>query len=173
MKEEDVAYIIKNREALLERILSRRKITESGCWEYTGSRSVTRYWAKHTAPGYGTIRIGKPYRCVHRTYWMLVRNINLKKMLCHHCDNPPCFNPDYLYEGDSSQNSRDAYARGRIHLPSQRGSKGNAAKLTEADLLEIRRLVDSGELQSTLARQFGVTQSTISRIKLKKNWGDI
>jgi hypothetical protein len=31
----------------------------------------------------------------------------------HHCDNPPCVNPDHLYEGSAADNMADASRRGR------------------------------------------------------------
>jgi hypothetical protein len=30
---------------------------------------------------------------------------------CHHCDYPPCINPDHLYEGTPSDNQRDRWER--------------------------------------------------------------
>jgi hypothetical protein len=31
----------------------------------------------------------------------------------HHCDNPPCINPDHLYIGTKKDNTQDMTARGR------------------------------------------------------------
>jgi hypothetical protein len=33
---------------------------------------------------------------------------------CHKCDNPPCINPDHLYAGTFSDNTRDAVSRKRF-----------------------------------------------------------
>jgi hypothetical protein len=32
---------------------------------------------------------------------------------CHHCDNPPCWNPDHIYAGNYQSNTDDMIARGR------------------------------------------------------------
>jgi len=44
------------------------------------------------------------------------------------------------------------------------------AKLKEADIPEIRKLLDLGISQRLIALKYGVSQSLISRIKLGKNW---
>jgi hypothetical protein len=72
--------------------MERRTITDTGCWEYDGSR---------TKAGYGQIRIGGrngKTRCVHVVaYELLVGEIPEGLVLDHRvCDNPPCFNPEHL-----------------------------------------------------------------------------
>jgi len=50
------------------------------------------------------------------------------------------------------------------------GRRNPAAKLAEPDVLEIRKLYAKGARQVELAESFGVTQSTISLIVLRKKW---
>lgn len=53
------------------------------------------------------------------------------------------------------------------------GENSHLAKLTEAEVLEIRRRLDKGEMQKTLAEEFGVTASAIHCIKYRKSWRHI
>jgi len=56
---------------------------------------------------------------------------------------------------------------------SQRGVKNNAARFIEAQIIDIRRRVASGEKQLALAIEYGTRQSAISQIVRRKIWADI
>jgi hypothetical protein len=43
----------------------------------------------------------------------LGRPIQPGMFVCHTCDNPPCVNPDHLYEGTHTDKLRDMQKRGR------------------------------------------------------------
>ncbi len=60
-------------------------------------------------------------------------------------------------------------------IPSRpvRGSRHHAAKLTEADVLTIRRRLSQGERGLDLAKEYGVENSTIWRIKVRRVWRHI
>lgn len=58
-----------------------------------------------------------------------------------------------------------------LHGTSNKGERNSSAKLTEADVLEIRRLLDEGITQIRIAQRYKVTQVLVSRIKLRKSWG--
>jgi hypothetical protein len=92
---------------ILERILSRRRFTESGCHEYTG----------YIHPlGYGELVFkGKPIK-VHRLFWICLHGPIApwpKAVVLHSCDNRKCINPDHLSLGTQQQNIRDCLAKGR------------------------------------------------------------
>ena len=54
-----------------------------------------------------------------------------------------------------------------------RGPNNHAAKLTEAQVLEIRARCAAGEMQRVVAAQYGVTQSSVSYIVSRKKWAHI
>jgi hypothetical protein len=89
------------------RLLAHRRITESGCWEWTRSR---------TEHGYGRVSWHNKPRRVHRVIAHLVYGLDLddsEQKALHRCDNPPCFNPAHLYIGSQKANVADMVSRGR------------------------------------------------------------
>ena len=75
------------------------------CWTWTGPSD---------AKGYG--RWGKEVASRHS--WVLAHGpIPAGMWVLHHCDNPPCVNPEHLYLGTVTDNVRDAVERGRIYRP--------------------------------------------------------
>lgn len=92
----------------------------------------------------------------------------------HRCDMPLCVNPEHLETGTQRQNVRDAMDRGRASVPPVlHGSAIGNSKLREADVLVIRQRLVAGELQRVIAADFGVTQTQISHIALRKQWGHV
>jgi hypothetical protein len=80
-----------------------------------------------------------------------------RHFVCHHCDNRACCNPDHLFLGGQLENIHDMHRKGR-----------GRAKLTPAQVREIR--ARAGELQRILARDYGVHQTTISRVVCGAGW---
>ena len=119
----------------------------------------------------GRINIKRVARLAHRVSWELHNGpIPKGAQVCHHCDNPACVRPDHLFLGDHLANARDRDAKGRsANLHGERNPK---AKLTEADVREIRRIWDSSPRHSMmgLPEQFGVSQSAIQFIVHRRSW---
>jgi|SRR5262252_1681200 len=133
----------------------------SDCWLWTG-------WKPN---GYGVITSGGswPFRQIaaHRFSWELHRGpIPAGLCVLHHCDTPACVNPAHLFLGTRSDNSADKVAKNRV----PRGSVLPQAKITEADVIEIRARVANGERQRDLALAFGLDQSSISHIVSQRTW---
>jgi len=88
---------------------------------------------------------------------------------CHHCDSPPCVNPEHLYVGTPMTNVSDMDSRGRrvsrVAHPASAGERNHNAKLTDAQVAEIRQRYSGtrGE-QTALAREYGVTQALVHMI---------
>lgn len=128
------------------------------CWLWAGNKTQT---------GYGRIGINYKGILAHRLSWELAHGpIPKGLVVCHRCDTPLCVRPDHLFLGTLSENHRDMVAKGR-HA---RGSKQGAAKLSEADIADIRAAICAGSKQQELADKYGVTQAGISAVHRRVNW---
>lgn len=157
-----------------------RKTPEERFWSYVEKTDSCWLWtgAKISA-GYGAIRVGgrKDGKIVyaHIFSWELHNGPVPKGMeVCHNCptlDNPACIRPDHLFIGTHKQNMADASAKGRIKMPGFKGEQHPGAKLTKIQVAQIRkRYAKGGILQRELAAEYGIEQTTISRIVRGASW---
>lgn len=83
--------------------------SDSGCWEWTGTRNENGY-------GLGGMKFsgGGREALAHRTAWTLVHGpIPENSCVLHACDNPLCVNPSHLSLGSQRDNMLDMRAKGR------------------------------------------------------------
>lgn len=134
-----------------ERLLEKIERKETGCWEWTaGMRS----------DGYGLIWFeGKAQRAHRISYQTFKGPLKRTDVLCHKCDNRKCVNPDHIFIGTRADNVRDAASKDRMPY----GNNHWNAVLSDAQIAMIRSI--EGVTHTEIARQFGVAQSTISRIR--------
>ena len=93
------------------------------------------------------------------------------RFVCHTCDNEVCCNPYHLVLANNAWNMQDMASKGRANPP--RGSQHLKAKLTEAQVEEIRRIYQPGKRgmgQFPLAARYNVSRSTIQFIIQNKTW---
>lgn len=149
-----------------ERFWSKVNKTD-GCWEWVGTLDPS---------GYGRILMDGKYLAAHRLMGMANGAIPKGKgyhgnCVCHKCDNRKC-KPRSFILGTHRDNIKDMYDKNRHIRVSLIGESNAGAKLTNANVLEIRALL--GKIpQSAAAKRYGVTQSSISRIAMKKTWSTI
>lgn len=132
---------------------------DSGCHEWTGKREKS---------GYGRVSWLGRKRLAHRMAMFLtgkLDDLEAEVLVLHRCDNRRCCNPEHLFLGTHSDNTRDAVDKGRQFLPYNRGARSGLAKLTEEQVQEIRAKYASGYgTQQKIATDHGVTQMVVSRI---------
>lgn len=144
------------------------------CWEWRGNASPRGYGQF----GRGGRTEGKAM--AHRwSYERYVGPITDGLYVCHACDNPPCVRPDHLFLGTQLDNIRDMITKGRRVIGVSNPPRGEAspkAKLTEAQVCQIRARYESGnETQAALSASFGVAPTQISKIIRGTRWntGDL
>ncbi len=154
------------------------KLTEADIarfWEKVDRRGPKECWewqATRISNGYGRFRIGHFLYRAHRVAFVIT-NSDTKLQVCHYCNNPPCCNPKHLYAGTQKDNVQQCIAEGRFTRGDNCGEKQGHAKLTEADVREIRRLYAGGWLQRVIAKEYGINQTAVSKICTGRNWKHI
>ena len=123
--------------------------------------------------GYGRFGIGKKVHLAHRVSFFLEHGRWPDDCALHHCDNPPCVNPEHLFDGTLSDNAVDMYAKGRATKKKARGERNRLSRLTASTVLAIRNAVAAGATQTAVAQQFGVHQTHVSLIVRRKSWAHI
>jgi len=137
------------------------EIAGTACWEWTG----------HTCDGYGYIGMQRPdgtyhNRRAHRVAWLLETGKWSTVDTLHKCDNRVCVRFSHLFEGTNQENTADKTAKGRA----TKGEAVNTAKLTDRKVITIRKALTRGAVGAHLARDYGVSESTIRFIKQGATW---
>jgi len=144
----------------------------SACWPWLAGTDKD---------GYGKFQItisSRPPKPIHVRSHRLALFLNtgqLPPAVLHKCDNPPCCNPEHLFAGTQRDNRADCVAKGRHargdrssarRYPQPRGERAHHAKLSDAQVEEIRRRYVPRTGVGELVREFGITYTTVRAIGL-------
>lgn len=147
---------------VMERLREKYVVDEvTGCWNWTGRLMPN---------GYGRMEIDERQMYAHRASWFIHHGeIRDGLYVCHHCDNRKCVNPDHLHLGTAQDNSDDAVSRNRFPV----GSAASPAVLKDDHVVQIKRRLQMGEMDSVLAREFGIGDETVRGIRIGRTWKNI
>lgn len=133
------------------------KVDRSGgldaCWPWVAARDPNGY-GRVNRKVYGD---SMAHRYVARQIIGAPEN---PEAVMHECDNPPCCNPLHLRPGTRLENNCQAWERGLHPL----GEAHPRARLSDAQIAEIRRRCKAGERQRAVAAEFGIDPSHVSKI---------
>lgn len=150
----------------------KRNLSDEELWVYMQSKLTRKtdtcwIWLGAThEKGYGQFWFQKKVRPAHVIAFLLSGKVlSPGEYVCHTCDNPSCINPDHLFAGSQYDNMQDMKSKDRSARLA--GEKNGRSKLTESQVQEIRIRIDS---HSDLAREFGVSHTTIMKIRKRALW---
>jgi len=133
------------------------------CWNYIG------YGGKL---GYVLTTFDGKWVKAHRLSYMAFKGeIPINLQICHTCDNRICVNPEHLYLGTPKDNARDRGLRGRKACTL--GSKNGASKLSEEQVIEIKKMLNIGKSLPEIAKLFNARRENIWCIKKGISWSHI
>lgn len=144
-----------------ERMMARTERQPDGCLIFTGATD---------GHGYANVRVGKRVMNGHRLAWIHRHGqppAGLEVM--HTCDRPPCLEDEHHRLGTHLENLLDCVAKGRARRNPRRGADSPTARLTAAQVAEIRAL--KGTMgQRAIARRFSISQAHVGRIHRGESW---
>lgn len=136
-----------------------------GCWE----------WRGFTKNGYGRFAIDGTQVYAHRLSYAFWYGVDPGELfVCHHCDNPPCTNPEHHFLGTAADNNADRDKKRRAGSTKGRtfiqGEKMGSSKMLEPQILRIRALARAGIKLGVIAATYNLAPNTVSNIVARKSW---
>lgn len=130
------------------------------CWNWTGSKD---------RDGYGYFFMRGLSRKAHRSAWhIFVGRITKEQFVLHKCDNTSCVRPHHLFIGTQAENRQDCVTKKR-HMYGENHYK---AKVTRAQVDEIRKEYAQGISCGEIASRRGLTWVLVDGIIKRRSWKD-
>ena len=147
-------------ETFWDRLAKQTQVSENGCHLFIGCRNKD---------GYGRIMKDGKNVYIHREVFKKHNpDVEVTGVIMHTCDTPNCINPKHLRHGTVADNVADMVAKGR--RVTVKGSNQPDAKLHENDIPAIRARLATNESCTTIAKDYGVSDSAIRSIERGKTW---
>lgn len=141
-----------------ERLLSKIEIRPNepdACWLWTAAISDT---------GYGSFRLANSTQNAHRLAYSITHGApGSRECVLHRCDVRSCVRPSHLFLGTHQDNMRDCAEKLRFRN----------GKLTPGKALEVLAMIRGGARNRDVAREFGLDESFVSRIRSGQRWAHL
>lgn len=153
--------------ALFKKIKDRCRLTEDECWEWMNCRQ---------ANGYGRINHNRVSDYVHRLMYIAVHGAVQRKRVIHQtCGNRACANPEHLVARTKTAVAaqiakENGYANRVMQSLARRGERCHAAKLTQAQVDQIRAQLANDVPTKVVAERFGIGVDNVRRIRRFDTW---
>ena len=133
-------------------------IDNNGCYN-CNSHKIDGGYPRKKVNG-KTVKIS---RLIYSKYYLNGGEIPKGFVIMHKCDNTICINPEHLKIGTQKENIADMFLKGRANKAT--GENHGHSKITDKQTVEIYY---SNKPQKDIAKQYGISISNVSLIKLKK-----
>lgn len=127
------------------------------CWLWNGSKKQM---------GYGLFMANNRRFLAHRLSFFMRFGKLGNELVLHRCDNPSCVNPDHLFLGSHQDNASDKVSKGR----QSKGSRTGVSKLTEEQVLDLRRRFKNGERPWDVSMEIGMSFRATKEAMMGKSW---
>jgi hypothetical protein len=134
------------------------------CWLWTASVG---------SHGYGMFQSDTGLITAPRYAWTITYGpVPDGLFVLHTCDVRRCVNPHHLWLGTQADNVHDCMRKGRwvSNAGCRRGADFHTAKLTEADVVEIRRAHAAGSTYKVIAAMYGIDRTNVGCIVRRQTW---
>lgn len=90
---------------------------------------------------------------------------------CHKCSNKACVNPDHLYWGTRSDNTKDMFKEGVHNFLKMdlRGENHPLSKISDNDVLLARSMKNDGFTITEISKKLGYKKTTLNNIIYKNS----
>ena len=139
-------------------------------WSYVLKTETCWLWQrKLNNKGYGQFCVDGRLVSTHRVAWELTHGaIPDGLFVLHRCDVKKCVRPEHLFLGNQTDNMIDWATKNNW-----KGERTPGAKLTSDSVAAIRELIQLGMPQRAIARQFNISQPTVSAVATGGRWSHI
>lgn len=141
-------------------------------WEKVDKKGIDECWnwlASINQDGYGNFTYHGKIINAHIMSCIIHKiEIPKGKEVTHICNNRKCQNPNHFKIDTHSNNLKYMVDTGRAVHP--KGNECSFIKITENQVIEIKRRLLNGDMQKDIAKDYGISKQLVSSIKCGLCW---